>query len=87
MSEVATTLYDEEVLHGDQVPDAALELAASKLCDGPPASFTLSFCSGLDTCPTSPRNKFCVYEMGRLFAGPLLFSPTRRQATDGPRAR
>jgi hypothetical protein len=55
MSEPATALYDEEVLHGDQVPDAALELAACKLWEGPAASFTLSFCSGLDTCPTSPR--------------------------------
>ena len=55
MSELATTLYDEEVLHGDEVPDAALELAGSKLWEGPAASFTLSFCSGLDTCPTSPR--------------------------------
>jgi hypothetical protein len=54
MSE-ATTLYDEEVLHGDDVPDAALELAGSKLWEGPAASFTLSFCSGLDTCPTSPQ--------------------------------
>ena len=49
MSEIANTLYDEEV------PDAALELAGSKLWEGPAASFTLSFCSGLDTCPTSPR--------------------------------
>jgi hypothetical protein len=55
MSEIANTLNDEEVLHGDEVPDAALELAGSKLWEGPAASFTLSFCSGLDSCPTSPR--------------------------------
>ena len=55
MSELATALYDEEVLHGDEVPDAALELAGSKLWEGPAGSFTLSFCSGLDSCPTSPR--------------------------------
>jgi hypothetical protein len=55
MSELATTLYDEQVLHGDEVPDAVLELAGSKLWEGPAASFTLSFCSGLDTCPTSPQ--------------------------------
>jgi len=55
MSELATALYDEEVLHGDEVPDAALELAGSKLWEGPAASFTVSFCSGLDTCPSSPR--------------------------------
>jgi len=71
MSELATALYDEEVLHSDEVgpvirrplfisstrcqPDAVLELAGSKLWEGPAASFTLSFCSGLDTCPTSPQ--------------------------------
>jgi hypothetical protein len=55
MSELATALYDEEVLLGEHVPDAALELAGSKLWEGPAASFTLSFCSGLDTCPTSPQ--------------------------------
>ena len=56
MSESATALYDEEVLHGDdQVPDAALEIAGSKLWEGPAASFTAAFCTGLDTCPTSPR--------------------------------
>ena len=52
MNESITALYDEVVLHGDEVPDAALELAGSKLWEGPAASFTLSFCSGLDTCPT-----------------------------------
>jgi hypothetical protein len=55
MSELATALYDEEVLLGDDVPDAALELAGSKLCEGPAASFTVSFCSGFDTCPVSPQ--------------------------------
>jgi hypothetical protein len=54
MSELATALYGEEVLHGE-VPDVALEVAGSKLWEGPAASFTLSFCTGLDTCPTSPR--------------------------------
>jgi hypothetical protein len=55
MNESITALYDEDVLHGDEVPDAALELAGSKLWEGPAASFTLSFCTGLDTCPTSPQ--------------------------------
>ena len=55
MNESITALYDEDVLHGDEVPDATLELAGSKLWEGPAASFTLSFCTGLDTCPTSPR--------------------------------
>jgi len=54
MSELATALYEEEVLHSDEVPDAALELAGSKLWEGPAASFTVSFCSGIDTCPSSP---------------------------------
>jgi hypothetical protein len=43
------------VLHGDEVPDVALELAGSKLWEGPAASVTAAFCSGLDTCPSSPR--------------------------------
>jgi hypothetical protein len=51
MSELPTALYDEEVLHGDDVPDAALELAGSKLWEGPAVSFTVAFCSGLDTSP------------------------------------
>jgi hypothetical protein len=55
MSELATALYDEEVLLGDDVPDAALELAGSKLWEGPAASFTAAFCTGLDSCPTSPH--------------------------------
>ena len=55
MSELATTLYGEEILHGDEVPDAALEHAGSKLWEGPAASFTAAFCTGLDTCPTAPR--------------------------------
>ena len=38
MSELATALYDEEVLHGDEVPDAALELAGGKLGEGPAAA-------------------------------------------------
>jgi len=55
MNESITALYDEEVLHGDEVPDAALELAGRKLWEGPAASFTAAFCTGLDTCPTSPQ--------------------------------
>jgi len=55
MNESITALYDEDVLHGDEMSDAALELAGSKLWEGSAASFTLSFCTGLDTCPTSPQ--------------------------------
>ena len=54
MSELTTALYDEEVLHSDEVSDVALELAGSKLWEGPAASFTVAFCSGIDTCPSSP---------------------------------
>jgi hypothetical protein len=55
MSELAAALYDEEALHGYEVPDAAIELAGSKLWEGPASSFTVSFCSGIDTCPSSPH--------------------------------
>ena len=34
MTESVIELYDEEVLHGDEVPDAALEIAGSKWCCG-----------------------------------------------------
>lgn len=54
MTESATELYDEKVLN-DELPDAVLEIAGSKWGDGPAASVTAAFCSGLDTCPSSPR--------------------------------
>ena len=53
MTESVTELYDEVLC--DEVPDAALEIAGSKWGDGPAASVTAAFCSGLDTCPASPR--------------------------------
>jgi hypothetical protein len=53
MTESVTELYDEVLF--DEVPDAALEIAGSKMADGAVASMTLAFCSGLDTCPASPR--------------------------------
>jgi hypothetical protein len=43
-------LHSEEALIAD-LPDAALEIAGSKLFEGPAGSATLSFCSGYDTCP------------------------------------
>jgi len=55
MSESAITLYEEEVLHGDEMPDAALERAGGKWGDGAAAAVTAAFCSGLDSCPSSPR--------------------------------
>ena len=53
MTESVTALYDQEALSFD-VSDAALELAGSKIWEGPAASFTVSFCSGIDTCPSAP---------------------------------
>jgi hypothetical protein len=47
-------LYDEEAFI-DDLPDAALEIAGRKLCEGPAGSVTLSFCSGYDTCPWERR--------------------------------
>jgi hypothetical protein len=53
MTESVTALYDEEMLRFD-VSDAALELAGNKWGDGPAASVTVSFCSGIDSCPSLP---------------------------------
>jgi hypothetical protein len=54
MSESDIALYDEEALN-NELPDAAMEIAGSKLWEGPAASVTAAFCSGLDTCLSSPR--------------------------------
>jgi len=57
MSELLVDLafYDEETL-SNELPDAALELAASKYWEvGNP--FTIAFCSGLDTCPADPAKR------------------------------
>jgi hypothetical protein len=54
MTDLSAPLYDEETLNFD-VPDTALELAGSKLWEGPASSFTVSFCSGIDTCPSYPQ--------------------------------
>ena len=55
MRESDTALHDEEALNFE-LPGAALELAGSKGRGGPACSFTLAFCSGIDTCPSSiPR--------------------------------
>ena len=55
MSESLTdlALFDEGALN-DELPDAALELAASKCREQAGNPFTLAFCSGLDTCPSYP---------------------------------
>jgi hypothetical protein len=55
MSESVITVYDEDVL-SEALPDAALERAAGKCWEGAANSFTLAFCSGLDTCPSSPQD-------------------------------
>src|SRR6516164_284061 len=54
MSESVAALYDEETL-SFEVPDIALERAGSKWGDGAAAAVTAAFCSGLDSCPSSPR--------------------------------
>ena len=54
MSELANTPNDEEVL-SDEIPDAPLEIAGSTWGDGAAAAVTAAFCSGLDSCPASPR--------------------------------
>jgi hypothetical protein len=53
MTEPVMALYEEQTLSFD-VPDAALELAGSKCGDGPAASATIAFCSGVDSCPSLP---------------------------------
>jgi hypothetical protein len=53
MTESDAALRDEQVFNCE-VSDAALEAAGSKCWDGPASSFTVSFCSGIDTCPSSP---------------------------------
>jgi hypothetical protein len=54
MSEPMTALYDEKVF-SDDLPDAALEVAGRRLCEGPAGSATISFCSGIDSCPSHPQ--------------------------------
>jgi hypothetical protein len=54
MHESDTALYDEEDLNFE-LSDAALELAGSKCWEGPASSLTVAFCSGIDTCPSTPR--------------------------------
>jgi hypothetical protein len=68
MTESVTELYDE--VFCDEVPDAALEIAGSKMAGGAAASVTLAFCSGLDTCPASPRNKIVYIDWGRFIRRP-----------------
>jgi hypothetical protein len=53
MSESVAAFYDEETL-SFEVPDVALELAGGKCWEGPANSATISFCSGLDSCPSYP---------------------------------
>jgi hypothetical protein len=45
--------HDEEALNAE-LPDAALEAAASKCWEQAANPFTIAFCSGLDTCPAYP---------------------------------
>lgn len=41
----------EAAIFCDEVPDAALEVAASKSSELAGNPYTLAFCSGLDSCP------------------------------------
>jgi len=43
--------YDKATL-SNELPDAALEVAAGKCWEQAGNSFTLAFCTGLDTCPS-----------------------------------
>jgi hypothetical protein len=47
---IGLVLNDEETL-SDDLPDAALEVAANKCWEQAGNAFTLAFCTGLDTCP------------------------------------
>jgi hypothetical protein len=58
MNESATALCDEDVFN-DELPDAVLEIAGSKLGDGAAASVTAAFCSGLDPARPLPEPKSC----------------------------
>jgi len=53
MSELDSAVYVEEVF-SDELPDETLEVAGSKCWEGPASSFTVAFCSGIDTCPSDP---------------------------------
>lgn len=45
-------VHRDEAMLNDNLPDAALEIAGGKYWEaGNP--FTIAFCSGLDTCPSS----------------------------------
>ena len=54
MSESVIAFNDEEAF-SFEVRDVALELAGGSW-EGPASSATISFCSGLDSCPSSPQN-------------------------------
>src|SRR6516165_12569520 len=51
MSEPNIAVYGEEVF-SDELPDETLEAAGSKCWEGRASSFTVAFCSGIDTCPS-----------------------------------
>jgi len=53
MSEPNIAVYDQEAF-SDELPDETLEVAGSKCWEGRASSFTLAFCSGIDTCPSYP---------------------------------
>ena len=84
MSESATAPYDEEVF-SDELPDAALEIAGSKLWEGPAASFTAFILLRIGQLPDlSPEINAVYMKLGPVIRRPRFISPTRRQATAGP---
>jgi hypothetical protein len=53
MSEPNIAVDDEEMF-SNELPDETLEVAGSKCWEGRASSFTVAFCSGIDTCPSYP---------------------------------
>jgi hypothetical protein len=55
MGESDIALHDDEAVNFE-LPDRCLRASGEQKLGGPACSFTLAFCSGIDTCPSSiPR--------------------------------
>ena len=66
-SPVDSVLYNEETL-SDELPDAALEVAASKYWERAENLYTLAFCTGLDTRATQVAGLLRAAEFARVNA-------------------
>jgi hypothetical protein len=53
MSEPNIAVDDKEMF-SNELSDETLEAAGSKCWEGRASSFTVAFCSGIDTCPSYP---------------------------------